>query len=276
VVVTPAGRKRYLELLFPQILNYQIVDEYQLWKNTTNEEDLAYMDSLQEQYPGFVRARACGIPVSGNGSIHYFFKECTDDNTIYVRFDDDVVMLDTVDAFKSFLDFRIANKNYFLIYPTILNNAIVSHVLMRLGKIPRIEKTTYHVLDQAGWASPEFARQLHDYILAQPDLSSFRFGGKWDLLDNEQTSINGISWLGKEFRELCNGDVDPSEEPWLSASFPASKGLVNCIYGDYCIVHYSFFTQRELLDREGYTEKYKQKLAERNEGMFPSVPSDRQ
>jgi hypothetical protein len=169
-------------------------------------------------------------------------------------------MLDTVEAFKAFLDFRIDNKNYFLVYPTILNNATVSHILMRLGKIPPIQRTTYHVLDPAAWANPLFARHLHDYILAQPDLSSFRFGNKWDLLDNEQVSINCISWLGTEFREMCDGDVGWNEEVWLSTDFPASKGLINCIYGDYCVVHYSFFTQRELLDREGYTEKYKEKV----------------
>lgn len=257
VVVTPAGRKRYLELLFPQILNYQIVDEYQLWKNTTDEQDLEYMDSLQTQYPDFVKTKTCGVPINGNSSIHYFFKECTEDNTVYIRFDDDIVVLDDIDAFKSFLDFRINNKNYFLVYATILNNAVVSHILQRHGKIAQIPRVGYNVMDQFGWQNPEFACSLHDQILSKPDLSSFRIGSEWLLYDYEHVSINCISWLGTEFRNQCNGVVAANEEPWLACEMPRKLGMINCIYGNYCVVHYAFFTQRDLVDREGYTEKYR-------------------
>ena len=45
VVVTPAGRKRYLEILFRYILKLRpIMDEYRLWVNTENNEDIEYMN----------------------------------------------------------------------------------------------------------------------------------------------------------------------------------------------------------------------------------------
>jgi hypothetical protein len=260
VVVVPAGRKRYLELMFIQILHYKqcgVVDEYHLWKNTTNEADLTYMDGLQKEYPEFVKARECPIPVNGNLSIHSFFKECVEDNTIYIRFDDDVVLLDTVEAFKSFLDFRIQNRQYFMIYPVIINNAIMTHIMQRHGVVKLKKQTTYDCMDGLGWADPEFAKELHDYVLAQPDLSNYRFGSNWLLLFNERVSINSLCWIGSDFKKLCDGNVGSDEEVSLSVDMPKSMGLINCIYGNYCVVHYSFFTQRDVLDREGYLEKYR-------------------
>jgi hypothetical protein len=41
VVVTPAGRKQYLEILFKYILNLKsVITEYRLWVNTTNNDDI--------------------------------------------------------------------------------------------------------------------------------------------------------------------------------------------------------------------------------------------
>ena len=47
VALTPVGRKKYMEVLFPQILKQRdFVDEYHLWVNTKNPEDLAYLNQL--------------------------------------------------------------------------------------------------------------------------------------------------------------------------------------------------------------------------------------
>jgi hypothetical protein len=260
VVVTPAGRKRYLELLFIQILNYKrcgIVDEYQLWKNTTNQADIDYMDGLQTEYPGFVKARTCPVPFNQNMSIYSFFKECVEEKTIYIRFDDDVVLLDTVEAFKSLLDFRIKNIKYFMIYPTILNNAVITNILQKHGLLTLSRLAGYECNDSVGWNDSAFAKELHDFVLAQPDLSNYRFRTQWLLLNNERVSINGLCWIGSDFKKLCDGNVGNDEELELSVEMPKRMGLINCIYGDYCIVHYSFHTQREVLDREEYLEKYR-------------------
>ena len=55
VVVTPAGRKRYLEILVHYILKEKnIIDKYVLWGNTRNQEDIEYMKYLTNKYKDFI------------------------------------------------------------------------------------------------------------------------------------------------------------------------------------------------------------------------------
>ena len=47
VVVTPAGRKKYMNILLSYILKQKnIIDEYRIWVNTTNLEDLNWFKEL--------------------------------------------------------------------------------------------------------------------------------------------------------------------------------------------------------------------------------------
>ena len=260
IVVTPAGRRRYMELLLPQLIKYieaGVVDEYHMWKNTTNQEDINWMYSKQSNT---VKVIESDIPVDGNWSIHDFFKRCIDDKTIYIRFDDDVVLLDSVEAFKSYLDFRIDNPEYFMIYPTILNNAVISHILQRTGKISlRQGIAGYLCTDSIGWSDPNFAANIHDEVLEKLNsgntLEYFHMND-WKLYYNERVSINGLAWIGSDFRALCNGIVGRDEELELSVEMPKRLGKINCIYGGFAIVHYAFFTQRERIDSSGYLDKY--------------------
>ena len=45
-IVIPAGRRRYLELLIPQILAQEGWDELQVWLNTKEPDDIAYISGL--------------------------------------------------------------------------------------------------------------------------------------------------------------------------------------------------------------------------------------
>lgn len=272
IAVTPAGRKAYLELLIPQLLEYHkegVLDEYHMWVNTTVESDINYMESIEQKYPDFVRLRYLpdDKPCRGNMSIHWFFKECTAPDTIYVRFDDDIVYLDTVSAFKSFLKFRVENPHYFVVYGTILNNALIAHILQRFNKVDlKAGIAGYACMDEIGWRSGAFAANLHDQIIRRitsPDpehlnepLAHFRFEGEWMLYHNERVSINCLSWLGSEFNRACQGNVGWDEEQEIASDMPNRLGLMNTIFGGYCCVHYAFYTQREFVDKLGYVEKY--------------------
>ena len=46
VVVTPAGRERYLRLLAAHVLSSPLVDDWHLWLNTRDDGDLAFMAAL--------------------------------------------------------------------------------------------------------------------------------------------------------------------------------------------------------------------------------------
>lgn len=248
VVVTPAGRRRYLELLIPQVVKYNIVDEYQLWVNTNNVADKLYMHSM-DGHGGIVKLyhlppgkRWCGC-----ASIHHFFKECVRPKTLYIRFDDDVVLLDTQQNFEKFLDYRIENPQYFLVFPVILNNAMCSHLLQRQGKLNTDKGiSAYTCEDPVGFKCGKFAANIHEQIIHQKQFDLSRFHTEnWIFWNNEHVSINCIAWTGEGMMGACGGQVNEHEETDLTVTIPKRIRMHNAMFGGYCCVHYAFGWQRE-------------------------------
>ena len=259
IIVTPAGRKRYLEILIKYILNLRdVVDEYRLWVNTKNEEDILFIEQLAKIYPEFIKLEynSCLINQDNPGeSIYSFFKNCKEPNTVYIRFDDDIIRMEGLNEFKNFLKFRIDHPEYFLVYGNILNNAITTHIHQRKGNLNiSSEIVSYDSNDIHGWNNAFFAENLHRQVLDKK-LNDFHFG-IWKLYNYERVSINCISWLGEEF-EKFNGIVHPNEEQWLSVNKPMNLEKFNVIYGDFVCLHYAFFTQRGYLDTTDILDKNK-------------------
>lgn len=253
VVVTPAGRKKYLELLVPQIVALRpIVDEYRLWVNTPKQTDIEYMESLEDDFIKLERLQ--NEDVDGTNSIRFFFRNCCDPDTIYVRFDDDIISIDRAN-FNKLIEFRIKNPEYFLVYGNILNNCIVTHLQQRLGNIPAIKGrlAEYDYKGDFGWRNAEFAEELHRYIL-EHSFEKFRFPGKWILNEYEHMSINCISWLGEGF----DGIVECDEEKCLSVEKPNRLKRPNCIFGEFVCIHFAFHTQREHLDQTDILSRYRE------------------
>ena len=179
-----------------------------------------------------------------------------------MSFDDDIIILDDIDAFKNFVEFRINNPNYFLVFANILNNSIISHIHQRFNNFDAKQGYAgYACMDNIGWNSATFGSNLHDQILAtlekDGNLTKYRFDKEWLLWDRERVSINCVAWLGKEFREITNGIVDKDEEQDIAVEIPKAKNKYNTIFGNYCCVHYAFCTQRTHLDYNGYEKKYR-------------------
>jgi hypothetical protein len=258
VVVTPAGRKRYLEILIPYVMQLKpIVDEYVLWVNTTNQEDIQYIKNVARDNSSFIKLLHTSTRIDGNHAIHSFFPHHIDERTIYIRFDDDIVYIDNIEYLKNFLDFRIDNPFYFLVYANILNNAVISYLHQRFGNIEltKDNKVSYECLCPIGWKTPDFAVDLHKNILAN-GVAKFRFPGRWNLYNNERVSINVICWLGSTFAKF-GGKVGVDEENWLSVDKPRELGIYNCIYGGFICVHYAFYTQREKVEANGMVNQYR-------------------
>ena len=265
IVVIPAGRRPYLEMLLPQILNLRpMVDELHLWVNTIVTDDIEFMEAIAKKYPNFIKLKRlpAGVAVNASSTICHFFRNCIDNDALYVRFDDDIILIDTPESFKKFIEFRLQNPQYFLVYGNILNNCLITNIHQRSGRFPIFcgRPAEYQCTGDNGWKDPNVAIELHEHVLAHGP-AAFRMGHIWRLHDFERVSINCISWLGSTFSEF-NGEVGADEEQWLSVDKPKQLGRINCIYGDFTCVHYAFYTQREVVDGTDILEKYKKLLGE--------------
>lgn len=262
VVCTPAGRKEYLEILVPYILrDRHFVDEYQLWANTDNKEDLDYIKYIGDSYPNFIKIiyRNPNIPVNAiNLCIFQFFANCIEKDTVYIRIDDDILFIAN-DALRKLAEFRINNPNYFLVYGNIINNSICSHLHQRFGAIDtKLGHVGYSCTDSLGWGNPKFAEYSHQSFFEKfklGEIDQFKFN-KWELYYYERCSINVISWLGQEFKKF-NGVVGHDEELWLSVQKPSEIVKINCIYGHSIFSHYAFCSQREYLKTTDILKLYK-------------------
>jgi hypothetical protein len=257
IIVIPYGRKRYTSVLIPQLLKYRsVVDEIHLWMNTTNQEDLEYAKSIESDFIKLVQLPD-GKEPSGNGAaLCHFWQFCTEPDTIYVRFDDDIILVDDFESFKKFIEFRKEHPEYFLVYGTILNNAVVTHLQQNEGNVPReLGDVKKECMDEVGWRDPLFAEKLHRYILSKEDLKQFYIPNFEH--ENLRISINCVSWFGKDFKYV---DVVGDEEQDVSVDIPNRLGRKNCIFGEYAIVHFGFHTQREHLDKTDVLDQYIQRV----------------
>jgi hypothetical protein len=260
IIVTPAGRKRYLEVLYLNLLKCKDeFDKWVIWVNSDNIDDINYMISLSENND-FIELQHCDIPVDPNGShtstICTFFRKCIDEDSVYLRLDDDVVYIHK-GSIKDLFEFRINNDEYFLVFGNILNNAIISHLYQNQDIIPKYPSVSYDCLDYYGWNDPNFALNLHNIFFQKyQDNKITEFFIKDHILSNfDRCSINAISWTGRSFKSF-DGIVGPAEEIWLSNTKPMEINKPCVIFGNSLFSHYAFSPQRDLIDKTETLSKY--------------------
>jgi hypothetical protein len=261
IIVTPAGRKRYLEILHSNL--HKCKDEFDkwvIWVNTTNPEDIEFIEELNKNYD-YIDLQYSEIPVDPNGShtatICEFFKKCIDEDSVYLRLDDDIVYIHN-GSIKDLFEFRILNDNYFLVYGNILNNAIITNLYQKNNLLQHLPTVSYDCLDVNGWGNSNFSLSLHNYFFEKKSKNNldYFFIPNWELINFERCSINCISWLGKTFKKF-NGEVGVSEETWLSSDKPKELNSPNIIFGKSLFNHYAFAPQRTFLDTTNVLETYK-------------------
>lgn len=258
IVVTPAGRERYLRLLAAHVLSSPLVDEWHLWQNTTDPNDLAFMRELAALQ---MRVRLIEPPVEpprGIETIGQFFRTAIARDAIYVRMDDDVVWLEP-EFFPRFLAERTADREPLLLYPAIVNNAVCTWLLREKGKLDLRVRMHPWCMDVAGWQSHEIAAALHRWFLGRirdGALDPLRFDRVTTAM--ARVSINCIAWFGEDLFPF--GGVFPpavDEEEFASVTLPMRLGLVNRITGQAFCAHYAFFPQRAELDRTDLLQQYR-------------------
>jgi hypothetical protein len=264
VAVTPAGRRRYMKLLAPQVLASDLIDRYDLWLNTADAGDLAFMEALPGLDP---RVRLVPQPdgvAPGWDAICGFFRGAQDEDTIYIRLDDDVVWLEP-GFFETLLRFRIANPHYFLVMPLIINNAVCTNLLQTCGKVAPSRHVGAACMDPIGWRDPDFALLLHRMfidLIRRGEVHRLHCGPREIALN--RFSINVISWLGRDMKAI-GGQIRLGEEEDLSNITPTRLRRANCFCTDTIAAHFAFYVQRHVVDRSDLLEQYAALLAERAE-----------
>lgn len=252
-VCIPAGRKKYLEILVKYLLkNTSKIDEIRMWVNTTNEEDLKYIESLPQMNSIFTLDYSANgdINIGSSTAISLFFRNCCDENTIYLRLDDDIVYIE--DGFvEEIIKFRIENPRYFLVLGNVINNSVCDYLHKSNGALRTELDFTINASCPIGWSNKELTLEKHNCFfenLESDKLNLYKIENyEW----NRRFSINAICWFGSEFKKF-NGQVEyGNEEVWLT------EGRNNIIFGQKLCCHYSFWVTREFLSETDVLQKYK-------------------
>lgn len=246
IIVTPAGRRRYVEVLARHLAAQRSsFDEWHLWLNTENAEDIAFLRSQD----AVVIEPEGSNPGEALLNIHRFFPvDSREPGALYLRLDDDVVWMEPgfIDSMFSYRE----KSDAFLVSANVVNNAICSHLHWRFGVAPRCG---YVCVDAEGWGNPLYAERVHRSFLSS-DLNSWKFPS-WRMAVGERISINAISWTGDKFAQF-GGAVGHDEENWLTEVAPASLGEV-VIHGGAVCSHFAFHTQRAHLDSTNLLDTYR-------------------
>ncbi len=265
VSITPAGRRKYLEILVPYLLdNMDVIDEHHFWVNTQVPEDIEYLLNLQNKYPNFFKLQFLSTEedekrrhgIQRITLIRHFFKRCIDENTVYIRFDDDICWIHP-QAVRRLVEFRINNPQYFLVYPAIINNGRTAFIHQAMGHAP-LDLTDYHgdlheTFNLLQISDPVIAERLHHSFLsklADGKVNDLLFG-RYIISNYERVPINCISWFGSEFAKFGGvvGNRDLSqEEPWLTEIKTRELGKPSCIWGQSLVAHFAYHVQREHLE----------------------------
>ena len=258
VVVTPAGRRPYLELLTHYIVADESIDEWRLWDNCRTASDREYIHNLASRHKKIVVIQATHIDGS-NLSISQFYEACDDSNTFYIKIDDDIVYLPPGFGGALYSKARSEADRYTWWSPLVVNNAICSwllkyHSQLRIDAPLSASATCVH-----GWRSARFAFVLHQAFLEAVRTGCVdRFRVPDATISLSRFSINCVGFFGQLARSMgdsfCPSNVD--DEEWISAVLPSITGLPGRIAGDLVIAHFSFFTQEDELIRTNILANY--------------------
>ena len=273
IAFTPAGRKRYMEILAMHVAKqYQAghIDEWVLFENAYTEEDKAYTYELAASAPYI---KVITVPDRDDGHrdayrISEFYSQLTDEDAIYVRLDDDICYI-APEAIKRLVEYRLANPEPYLVFTNTINNTRISYMQQQEGCIPFAWGTlTNEILDPIAWQDGNFVTSLHlgvTGILERrlPLEGSFAIHSRViDTHEHGHISVNCFAMLGKDMVNVASR-MNRDEERSLSLYIPQYLERFNAICGDAIVVHFAYHTQTAIMESTNLLEDYK-KIAQQN------------
>jgi hypothetical protein len=259
IVVTPAGREKYLRLLRHYILGSPEVAEWHLWDNCRNETDRAYLHKLAASDS---RCKLKQLPGAdgGWGIIGSFFQFCDDPEALYLRLDDDVAFIED-GFFPRFIRRAEAERGKAIWFsPMVINNAVCNFLLKHFARVSIEGPISCQAMCPYSWAHPQFPAALHPVFIEavrSGRLDDFRVPDKEVKLS--RFSINALGFFGSEKLALGDTFMPPgclAEEEWLSAVLPAKLDRPGKVFGDLLVAHFSFYTQERRLLQTDILDQY--------------------
>lgn len=258
VVVTPAGRERYLRVLARYVLASDQVAEWHLWDNCRNRRDRAYVHALARSDPRCVLKPP---PPGHTGPWHIaaFYRYFDDPAALYLRLDDDIVFVED-GFFETFKARALAARGAaFWFSPVVVNNALCNWLLQHLAAVDIEGPVSAQAMDPWSWQHAAFAEAMHPVLIEAARsgrLDCFRIPDQEVRVS--RYSVNAIGFFGADAVALGERFLPPGpdEEEWLSAILPAKIGSHGLIFGDLLAAHFSFYTQERELLRTPILEAY--------------------
>ena len=262
VICTPAGREKYLSIFKKYIyrkMDEGLVDGWQLWQNTVDQQDITYLESMEKENPKVVRKFVEGITARYNNCdtllTYKFFKNTHDDDTIYIRFDDDIVWCEE-DFILKVAQARIDNPDAFVIYPNIINSTVCTNWHKEKGlygpeadKVRKLSDNTtdpnWIYLDDFNYTDSKLIDHMHETFKKHYEAGTVsEYYLPQRSFDNYQRfSICSICWWGKDH-------VEPTKLEESQMAYELAEKLKRPIFfvGDALCLHYSYHTQRDYLE----------------------------
>lgn len=271
VVWCPYGRKRTVSILIKYLerdVLRGLIDEVWLYLNTDPDqtEDLKYAYELKKAYEWVkIKKRPDGVPrrTPKQRNSGYAYRYMIEPNTIYVRFDDDIIYVHD-DAIKNLVEAKIRMETTLACFPIIWNNAVVSWYLQQCDKIPFEfgEVGSPYCMDPMGWANGEFAVKMHNLLLAKieaKDVESLYLHHDMALAPRQQFSVSCFALDSADMLTLSPpGVLDyDEEEHWLTVHRPLRIGKDNIIVGNALVSHYTFFPQSRIVNATNILDRYR-------------------
>ena len=269
----PYGRRSTVEILLEYLQRDHdrgIVDELWLYMNTdpgqVDDMSWAILTARKRSWVKLVqRPIKVVVHQRKQRNTGYAYRYMTDPDTVYVRFDDDVVYVHE-DTIATLALHKIYNPAVTCSFPIIINNAICSHFLQKDGKIP-IEwgEVDLFCMDKNGWGNGQFAIKLHEQFLADienDDVEGYFGHHDWQLPLGEQFSVSCFASLGSMYAKLDPpGVIQPDqtleEESWHTETQPRRVMVPNVIVSNAIVSHYTFFTQHPFFAGTDILDRYR-------------------
>ncbi len=273
IICTPAGREKYLSIFKNYIyrkMNSGLVDEWQLWQNTINPQDIAYLEAMAAENP---KVKICKIdepitmlsqPSWNSLQTHKFLnKFAQDDDAIYIRFDDDIVFIED-NFIEKMVEARINNPNAFVIYPNIINSTICTSWHQEIGALSeehgivrreRADDLDWAYLDEFNYSDSGLCDHIHKTFqkrFRENSLSAYYLPSRY-FDDYKHFSICSICWWGRDHIQC--GYV---EEPQMAHELPMKYGRPVWFCGNALAVHFSYHTQKAFIETTNHLDFYRE------------------